>query len=122
VGGGEGVGGGPTCGADHVLPLHHVGVALVELADALARQAAVVELQDVPHLHAHRADLQRAQAVLPVAHGTVAPPHVAPVQHGGDGRLQHGQHEAGVVRAALGFSGRRGFLGDGEEEEEEELK
>lgn len=89
----------PTCSADHVLPLHHVRVALVKLADALARQAAVVELQDVPHLHRQRADLV-APPILRL-HQAVAPAHVEPVQSGGDGSLVEGQHQGGVVRVGL---------------------
>lgn len=66
-----------TCSADHVFPLDHVGVAIVELADALAGQTAVVELQDVPHLHCQSADLV-APPLLGL-HQAVAPPHVEPV-------------------------------------------
>ena len=94
----------PTCSADHVLPLHHVRVALVELPDALTRQAAVVELQDVPHLHGQRADLV-APPIL-CLHQAVAPAHVEAVQFGADGRLVEGQHQGGVVRVGLLRGGR----------------
>lgn len=88
-----------TCGADHVLPLYHVCVALMKLSDALARQSAVVELQDMPHLHHQRADLI-APPLLSL-HQAVAPPHIEPIQSGADGPLMEGQHQGGIVRMGL---------------------
>lgn len=89
----------PTCSADHVLPLHHVCVALVELANALARQPAVVELQDVPHLHRQCADL--VSAPLLGLHQAVAPPHIKAVQSAADGHLVAAQHQGGVTGVRL---------------------
>lgn len=81
----------PTCCANHVLPLHHVGVALVELPNALSRQAAVVKLQDVPNLHRQGANL----IVPPVLHlhQAVATAHVGAVQPGADGPGVKVEHE-----------------------------
>lgn len=72
----------------------------MELADALARQTAVVKLQDVPDVHRHRDDLLGPHVVLAL-HGAVTSSHVYTVQDGGNGRLEHGQHQVGVVGPAL---------------------
>lgn len=80
----------------------------MEMADALARQAAVVELQDVPDVHRGRADLLSPHVVLGL-HGAVAAADIRPVQDGANGRLEDGQHQGGVVRPALS---PRGLLGE----------
>lgn len=93
----------PTCSADHILPLHYICVALVKLANALARQAAVVKFQDVPHLHRQRADL--AASPLLCLHQAVAPPHVEPIQSGADWPFMEGKHQGGAVRMGLIWGG-----------------
>lgn len=89
----------PTCSADHILPLYYICVALVELADALAWQTAVVKFQDVPHLHLQHADL--AASPLLCLHQAVASPHVEPIQSGADWPFMEGKHQGGVVRMGL---------------------
>ena len=74
----------PTCGDDHVLPLDHIGVSLVELADALAWQTTVVKLQDVPDFYRHCADLLNPHVVLRL-HRAVTPAHIHPVHNSGNG-------------------------------------
>lgn len=76
----------------------------MELTDALPRQAAVVKLQDVPHLHSQGADLITSPIVR--LHQTVAPAHVEPVQYGADGTLMNRQHEGGTVRTGMAEGGR----------------
>lgn len=71
----------------------------MKLADALARQAAVVELQDVPHLHRQRADL--VAPPLLCLHHAVAPAHIEAVQPGADRPLMAVQHQGGVVGVGL---------------------
>lgn len=71
----------------------------MKLADALARQAAVVELQDVPHLHRQCADL--VAPPLLCLHQAVAPAHTEAVQSGADGPLMAAQHQGGVVGVGL---------------------
>lgn len=88
-----------TSSADHVFPLHYIGVTLVELANALAWQAAVVELQDVPDLHCQSADL--VAAPLLCLHQAVAPAHIEAIQNGADGCLMEGQHQWGIARTGL---------------------
>lgn len=93
----------PTCCSNHVLPLHHVGVALVELPNALARQTAVVKLQDMPNLHHQGADLI-APPVLHL-HQAVATAHIGAVQSGADGpglQVQHQWGGAGITLIRLG--------------------
>lgn len=93
----------PTCCANHVLPLHHVGVALMELPNALARQTAVVKLQDVPNLHRQGGNLI-APPVLHL-HQAVATAHIGAIQPGADGpgvKVQHQRGVAGVTLVRLG--------------------
>lgn len=52
----------------------------MELADALAWQAAVVKLQNVPHF-----DWQSADLIAPPLfcfHQAIAPAHIEPIQYG----------------------------------------
>lgn len=93
----------PTCCANHVLPLHHVGVALMELPNALARQTAVVKLQDVPNLHRQGGNLI-APPVLHL-HQAVATAHIGAIQPSADGpgvKVQHQRSVAGVTLVRLG--------------------
>lgn len=76
----------------------------MELADALPRQAAVVELQDVPDVYRDCADLLGPHVVFSL-HGAMATADFQPVYDGGDGRLEDGQHGGSVVGSA--FSPRR---------------
>lgn len=71
----------------------------MKLPDALVRQAAVVELQDVPHLHRQCADL--AAPPLLCLHQAIAPAHIEAVQSGADGPLMAAQHQGGVIGVGL---------------------
>lgn len=86
---------GPTCCANHVLPLHHVGVAFMELPNALAWQTAIVKLQDMPDLHCQGGNL-RAPPVLDL-HQAVAAAHICAIQSGVDRPGLKEQHQGGVT-------------------------
>lgn len=90
---------GPTCCANHVLPLHHVGVAFVELPNALAWQTAVVKLQDMPNLHCQSGNLI-APPVLNL-HQAVAAAHICAIQSGADRPGLNVQHQGGVTGITL---------------------
>lgn len=88
-----------TCSAHDELPLDHVGIALVELPDALLGEPAVVELQDVPDVHRDAGDLE-LPPVVPF-HQPIASAHVDPIQHGAGRRLGHRHHPRHIVRLDL---------------------